>query len=162
MSFNKVAGHISIQNPDGIAKVLFRATAINLDQMKLIEEIRAHFNGENVLTRKQLRDAHGVLRGRKAAPYFVSKNLACKVKDKHGFYDISRLKLSAEAIKQLKTVESSATETVTVEKKAKRVRVKKEAKAKREAKAKKEETVEAPPASEVQLEQSVALESFDL
>jgi hypothetical protein len=126
MGFNKVEGH----------NVLINAKAINASQFKLIEEIIAHYDGVTVLTRKQLRDAHGALRGKRAAPYFVSKNIACKVKGQHGMYDVSRLKLSADAAK---AVNESESESEVPAKKAKKSAKKREAKAKREKKTKREE-----------------------
>lgn len=90
MAFKKLDGH----------NVLFRALALSAAQMALVGEIIKHYDGQTKLSRKQLRDAHGVLRGKKAAPYFISKNVACKVKGEHGMYELKNLKMSADAAKQ--------------------------------------------------------------
>ena len=118
MSFKKLEG----VTKDGNPRTLFRAIAINAEQFKLTQEIVAYYKGETKLTRKQCRDAHGALReGKKAAPYFISKNVACKVKGAHGVYNLGVLKLAASASKAVAVVEPKA---------------KKEAKPKREAKSK--------------------------
>ena len=124
MAFKRLEGVTLAGNP----RTLFRAIAINADQFKLVQEIVAHYNGETKLTRKQLRDAHGVLRGKKAAPYFVSKNMACKVKGTHGVYNVAVLKLakgSAEITKPENEIKVPAP-------------AKKESKPKREARGKRE------------------------
>ena len=128
MSFKKLEG----LTKDGNPRTLFRATAINADQFKLLNEIIAHFNGETKLTRKQCRDAHGVLRGKKAAPYFISKNVACKVKGAHGVYNLGVLKLAKGAITEVAAVVEIP--VVAAPKPKKESRPKREAKAKRESK----------------------------
>jgi len=122
VSFKKLEG----LTKDGNPRTLFRATAINADQFKLLNEIIAHFEGETKLTRKQCRDAHGVLRGKKAAPYFISKNVACKVKNAHGVYNLGVLKLA-------KSAEVVPVETPVTPKPKKESKPKREAKAKRES-----------------------------
>jgi len=128
MSFKKLEG----LTKDGNPRTLFRATAINADQFKLLNEIIAHFNGETKLTRKQCRDAHGVLRGKKAAPYFISKNVACKVKGAHGVYNLGVLKLAKSD--QVETTPAVVETPVAAPKPKRESKPKREAKAKRESK----------------------------
>lgn len=133
--FKKLEGH----------NVLFRATAVSADQMKLVEEIVAHFEGRTVLSRKECRDAHGVLRGKKAAPYFISKNVACKVKGQHGMYDLSRLKLRAGSELTPAETEATADAPPATKKAPKKAKGKREAAPKKEAKGRKgQKQIEAP------------------
>lgn len=120
--FNKAKGEqtTGVQKEKGVHNVLINAKTLNnANQMKLVEEIRALYGklkpgkhggkevteedveryAKGIYTRKELRDAHGVLRGRRAAPYFISKNVACKVTGQHGMYNVAVLKLSAAALK---------------------------------------------------------------
>jgi hypothetical protein len=158
MSFKKITGRVSTQNPNGEAKVLFRATAINAAQMTLTREIIEHFANvaepteeqterwaKGIYTRKELRDAHGVLRGKKAAPYFISKNVACKVTNQHGCYCVTRLKLSAASAAVEPTTEEQPVPTVKKKKIASSA--KKEAKPRRENRNKE---IEAPASTEIE------------
>jgi hypothetical protein len=99
MAFKKLEG----LTKDGNPRTLFRAIAVNALQFQLAQEIIALYNGETKLTRKQCRDAHTALRGKKAAPYFISKNVVCKVKNVHGVYDLSRLKLAKSSMEVTET-----------------------------------------------------------
>jgi hypothetical protein len=89
MTFKRLEGLTKAGN----TRTLFRATIVSQEQFDLAQSIIAHFEGETKLTRKQCRDAHGVLKGKKAAPYFISKNVACKTKA-HGVYDLSKLRVA--------------------------------------------------------------------
>ena len=59
---------------------------LSFRQMQLVNELVAlgaetYPNSDStfIYTRKELRDMHGVLCGRKASPYFISKNIAAKL-----------------------------------------------------------------------------------
>jgi hypothetical protein len=101
-AFKRLEGQTEMGNP----RTLFRARVISAEQYKLVQEIKAFYDGETVLTRKQLRDAHGVLRDRRAAPFFISKNVACKVKGFRGVYDISRLKLAKTETSRYRSIKN--------------------------------------------------------
>lgn len=100
-------------------KVLINLRALNANQMKLVNDIIAHFDviGESISSKKdasesdnaivaryadrlyrrgELKSAHLALRGKLASPYYIAKNIACK---RAGFYDLKVFKLSAEASK---------------------------------------------------------------
>lgn len=76
-------------------------TKMNDKQSKLVAELDAFFaktyedydKKEKIVTRQQLRDAHGELReGRKASPHFITRNNMCKVREagetSHGLYTL--------------------------------------------------------------------------
>ena len=59
---------------------------LSFRQMQLVNELvtlgtETYPNPDStfIYTRKELRDMHGVLRNRKASPYFISKNIAAKL-----------------------------------------------------------------------------------
>ena len=118
---------------DGNPRTLFRAIALNADQFKVVQDIIAHWAGETKLTSKQLIVAYNALKGRKYMPYFIGRNVACKVKNTPGIYNLSVLKLRKGS--ELKAVTTEAPVAP---------KPKHESKPKREAKAKKGSTKRAP------------------
>ena len=129
MAFKRIEGTL----PNGNPRTLIRAIALNASQFKMVQDIIALYNGETVLTRKQLMDANTTLRpGKIYMPYFIGKNVICKTKT-NGIFDLSRLKLA-----------SGAKSTTTEPKKVVKSKAKKEAKAKRE----KKPVVDAPVTTE--------------
>lgn len=83
---------------------------LNANQAVLVADLLKHFKGETKVSRKQLRDAHGELRGKKASPYFITKNNACKVKDAHGMYNLAVFNSSLKA-NQKRAAKEAAAET---------------------------------------------------
>ena len=138
MALHKVDGH----------NVLMSGTKVNAAQMKLVTEmIKA--NGGPIIQRKDLKALHTKLRGAKASPYFIAKNVSAKKKEKgeavHGMYDLSVFSLSAEAAKAEK-----AGPATTKTPKAKKEAKPKAEKAPKVAKARKgKKTADAPVADEV-------------
>lgn len=81
MKFTKLEGHSS----------LFSSKVVSADQMTLVNDI-IKANGGPVLSRKSLKAFHLELRGKKASPYFIAKNVAAKKKNAPGMYDLSQLR----------------------------------------------------------------------
>ena len=154
MSFKRLEGLTA----KGTPITLFRAIAVNAEQFKLTQDMIAANGGDAVMTRKVILSMNEKLRPGKAyMPYFISKNVACKTKT-FGVYDLSKLKLSAEAKKAVLAVETPApaieapAETTPAVAKPKRVRAKRESKPKLGAPVTVEDTtplgIEAPAATE--------------
>lgn len=65
--------------------MLINRKKLSEKQMEIVSAIVKYYRGKKhphplMLTRKELRDAHGAIAKRRAAPYFISKNIAAKVK----------------------------------------------------------------------------------
>jgi hypothetical protein len=127
MSFKRLEGLTA----KGTPITLFRAIVVNAEQFKLTQDMIAANGGEPLMTRKVILSMNESLRPGKAyMPYFISKNVACKTKT-FGVYDLSKLKLSASAKKEIAA--PVVTDVAPVVKKSKRVRAKRESKPKLEA-----------------------------
>jgi len=60
-------------------RTLLDTNLVSETQFNLVQKMIKHFKGRKIVSRKELREAHGVLMGKKASPYFISKNIAAKV-----------------------------------------------------------------------------------
>ena len=130
--YNKAIRVNAETNEKETCKVLINAKAITSEQMKLVNEVIAHYDAmtvESVIynskcqehekdvkvtqemieryatrlyTRQELRTAHFVLRNKRAAMYFVSKNVACKRKSDH-LYDLKVLRAKVEKVAKSET-----------------------------------------------------------
>ena len=122
---------------DGNPRTLFRAIALNADQFKVVQDIIAHYEGETKLTSKQLITAYNALRGRKYMPYFIGRNVSCKVKNTPGIYNLGVLKMRKGCEPTTATVETTETPVTP--------KPKRESKPKREAKGRKHSKKVATP-----------------
>lgn len=77
------------------SKALVKGTAVSAEQFALVKDIIKMYKGETRLTRTQIKQAHADLRGAKASPYFIVKNMACKTKER-GVYNLNVLRQKAE------------------------------------------------------------------
>lgn len=150
---NKVEGHTS----------LIRTTAVNAIQFKLVQELISWNNNEPKMRRKDLKAGHLALRGKKASPYFIAKNLACQVKGEHGLYNLGVLKLSAAAAKapSAETPKATTTKPAAKAKKTPVVAKKGAAPKKENAEPKKGTSKKKAPMKEAPVEIGAAPEATD-
>ena len=119
MPFKPIEGTLANGNP----RTLFRAIALSASQFAVVQSIIKLYDGQTLLTRKQLMDANTTINpGKIYMPYFIGRNMVCKTKTP-GTFDLSRLKMRADA-----------GAPPTPKKVAKKAKAKKETKAKREKK----------------------------
>jgi ABC-type uncharacterized transport system ATPase subunit len=83
---------------------MINTTAVTADQFKLAQEI-IKLNKGPIISRGNLAAAHLKLRKKSASPYWVAKNKACKTKTV-GQYDLSVLKVAADAAKPAKVAKA--------------------------------------------------------
>jgi hypothetical protein len=82
MKLNRVEGHPGMINNK----------TVNAVQFQLLQDMIKANGGEPLISRKVMKSLHMELRGKKASPFFVAKNIAAKTKTA-GMYDLSKLKL---------------------------------------------------------------------
>jgi hypothetical protein len=112
---------------------LIRAVALNPAQMNVVTKIREFLGGDPIQAHKDIRRANKELFGHEYMPYYMGKNVQCKVKNSPGMYNLGIFKLAAAF-----SGAEESTEVTTTPK------PKKETKPKREAKAQKGKSKKAP------------------
>lgn len=113
--------HAFNKETNSFHSVLVNSKIVSETQMQLVRDIQAYYAAlENnvvrtIFTRKELKSAHAILRNRRASPYFICKNVACKTKDHK--YNVAVLRVaSAKSASNVTTNDDAKSETKSAKK----------------------------------------------